>query len=49
MIMINYVHKQIQLRCSYVATVVWKKFTVEYFGVKFVRGKIVSSLGVSNK
>ena len=31
------------------STVVWKKFTVGYFRVKFVRGKIFSSLGVSNE
>ena len=30
-------------------TVVWKKFTVEYFRVKFVCGKIFSSFGVSNE
>ena len=30
-------------------TVVWKKFTVEYFRVKFVRVQIFSSLGVSNE
>ena len=29
-------------------TVAWQKFTIEYFRVKFVRGKIFSSLGVSN-
>ena len=28
------------------STVVWEKFTVEYFHVKIVRGKIFSSLGV---
>ena len=30
-------------------TVVWEKFTVGYFCVKFVHGKIFSSLGVSNE
>ena len=33
----------------YTYTVVWKKFTVGYFHVKFVCGKIFSSLGVSNE
>ena len=30
-------------------TVIWKKFTVGYFRVKFVNGKIFLSLGVSNE
>ena len=30
-------------------TVVWENFTVGYFRVKIVRGKIFSSLGVFNK
>ena len=30
-------------------TVVWEKLTVGYFHVKIVRGKIFSSLGVSDK
>ena len=30
-------------------TVVWKKFTVGYFRVKFVHGEIFFSLGVSNE
>ena len=33
--------------CSY--TVVWEKFTVGYFHVKIVRGKIFLSLGVSDE
>ena len=39
------IHIMLQLE----TTVVWKKFTVGYFRVKFVRGKIFSSLGVSNE
>ena len=30
-------------------TVVWEKFTIEYFCVKIIYGKIVSSLGVSDE
>ena len=30
-------------------TVVWEKFTVEHFRVKIVRGKIFSSLRVSDE
>ena len=33
----------------HVVTVVWKKFTVGYFHVKFVRGEIFLPLGVSNE
>ena len=40
-IIYHYTYKQ--------STVVWKKFTVGYFHVKFVRGEIFSSLGVSNE
>ena len=32
-----------------VSTVVWEKFTVGYFRVKIVRGKIFLSLGVSDE
>ena len=31
------------------STVVWKKFTVGYFRVKFIRVEIFSSLGASNE
>ena len=37
------------IHTNFQGTVVWKKFTVEYFHVKFVCGKIFSSLGVSNE
>ena len=33
----------------FISTVVWEKFTVGYFRVKIVRGKIFSSLGVSDE
>ena len=47
--MCRFLHRQLHIAiiCSY--TVVWEKFTVGYFHVKIVRGKIVSSLGVSDE
>ena len=36
-----------EVRWGRVITIVWKKFTVGYFRVKIVHGKIFSSLEVS--
>ena len=34
---------------GHISTVVWEKFTIEYFHVKIISDKMFSSLSVSNK
>ena len=41
--------KRVRILYSLLATVIWEKFTVRYFRMKFVHGEIFSSLGVSNE
>ena len=42
-------HKQDTFSAVHCATIVWEKFTVGYFRVKYVHGEIFSSFGVSNE